>query len=72
MSKNDKVERIREAIQHKTRTATNMKITIQKNPTDQGSFYAKVPWDKDIECNVPDAASAEMLKDFLTDPAMKV
>jgi len=72
MKRSDKFERIREAIQHKTRPATNMKITIQNNPNDQGSFYAKVPWDIDIECNVPDAASAEMLKDFLTAPATKV
>jgi hypothetical protein len=66
MSRSEKVERIREAAQRKTQPATYVKIFIQTNTPKQGRYYAKIPWDKDIICDVTSEENAEKLKDFLS------
>jgi hypothetical protein len=66
MSRSEKVEQIREAVQRKARTATYMRIFVQTNPPEQGRYYAQIPWDRDVTVNVTSETNAEALKNFLS------
>jgi len=66
MSKTDKLERLREAVQGKIKPATSMRIFVQPQPSAERRFYAAVPWPIDVNVNCPTEATANDLKEFLS------
>jgi hypothetical protein len=65
MSKQSKIEEIKEVIRSKQKPGTLMQIFIQAKPTDERRYFNQVPWAIDVNVNCPDEAAANKLKEFL-------
>jgi hypothetical protein len=66
MSKQSKIELIKEVITGIHKPKPYMKIFVQASPTDEQVFYTKVPWHQSIDVNCCDEAGAKSLEAFLS------
>lgn len=66
MSKQAKIEEIKEVIKGIHRPTPYMKIFVQATPTDEQAYYSKVPWSKSVDVICCNEAGAKMLEDFLS------
>jgi hypothetical protein len=66
MSKQLKIEQIKEVVigRHKPRPC--MKIFIQRSPVDESKYYTEIPCANNVEITCPDEACAKTLEEFLT------
>ena len=68
MSKQTKIEEIKEIMKSQRKLKYEMKIFIQAKPKDERRFYKSVPWDKEnIEVTCTNKAGADSLIQYLSD-----
>ena len=66
MSKQSKIEAIKEVMTGVHKTITFMKIFEQATPADEKAYYSKVPWSKNVDVICCNEAGAKLLEDFLS------
>jgi hypothetical protein len=66
MSKQTKIQEIKEVITGIHKPITYMKIFVQATPNDEQVYFTKIPWDKSVEVICCNEAGARMLEEFLS------
>lgn len=66
MSKQAKIEQIKEVIKGIHRPTPYMNIFVQAAQTDERTYYSKVPWSINVDVMCVHEAGAKMLEEFFS------